>query len=171
MRLLPYGGRRGKPIGPDLSNVARELTVDQIRQALLQPSAEIAAGYSLVTLRMRDGTTLRGFVRNRTRFDIQLQDLKGALHPVPLDRVSAVEDEKQSLMPAGNASPGELQNVIAYLSSLSGRYLDSRRFTRNCGGGNRFLRNAESEAGRLGDLQRKPDGNRYSELKQIDAAT
>ena len=67
----------GKPIGPDLSNVARELTVDQIRQALLQPSAEIAAGYSLVTLRMRDGTTLRGFVRNRTRFDIQLQDLKG----------------------------------------------------------------------------------------------
>ena len=34
----------GEPIGPDLSNVARELTVEQIRQALLQPSARITPG-------------------------------------------------------------------------------------------------------------------------------
>src|SRR5215475_5747628 len=62
----------GEPIGPDLSNVARELTVDQIRQALLQPSAHTTPGYTLVTIRLRDGRELRGFVRNRTRFDIQL---------------------------------------------------------------------------------------------------
>src|SRR5437762_3781296 len=70
---MVYGA--GEPVGPDLSNVARELTVDQIRQALLQPSAQISAGYALATVRLRDGGTLRGFVRNRTRFDIQMQDL------------------------------------------------------------------------------------------------
>ena len=115
---MVYGA--GEPVGPDLSNVARELTVDQIRQALLQPSAQITPGYSLVTVRMRDGSTLRGFARNRTRFDIQLQDLKGVFHPVSLDHVAAVEEEKQSLMPPAKANPGELQDLIAYLSSLTG---------------------------------------------------
>src|SRR5262249_29709594 len=69
---MVYGA--GEPVGPDLSNVARELTADQIRQTLLRPSAQITPGYALVTVRMRDESTLRGFVRNRTRFDIQLQD-------------------------------------------------------------------------------------------------
>src|SRR5947209_17192180 len=36
---------QGSAIGPDLSNVARELTVDQIREALLNPDARIAPGY------------------------------------------------------------------------------------------------------------------------------
>src|SRR5579864_2405570 len=47
---------RGKPIGPDLSNVARELTVSEITQSLLKPGAHIAPGYGLVTVRLRDGT-------------------------------------------------------------------------------------------------------------------
>ena len=37
-----------------------------------------------------------------------------------LDRVANVEEEKQSLMPAAKAGPRELQDLIAYLSSLSG---------------------------------------------------
>ena len=50
---MVYG--EGSAIGPDLSNVAREMTVDQIREALLQPDARIAPGYGLVTVRLRDG--------------------------------------------------------------------------------------------------------------------
>lgn len=160
----------GTPIGPDLSSVARELTVDQIRQALLQPSAEIAAGYSLVTLRMRDGSALRGFVRNRTRFDIQLQDLKGALHPVSLDRVSAVEDERQSLMPAVNAPAGELQNLIAYLSSLSGGLTGHNASSGGAAdAGIDFSRLLSPKPGDWATYNGNLGGNRYSELTQIDA--
>src|SRR6185436_16781282 len=54
----------GKPIGPDLSNLGREMMVDQIREALLQPDAKIANGYGLVTVQLRDGQALRGFTRN-----------------------------------------------------------------------------------------------------------
>ena len=90
---------RARRIGPDLSNVAREMTVDQIREALLQPDARIAPGYGLVTVRLRDGQTLRGFARSRTSFDIALQDLKGVFHPLSLDEVSRITEEKQSLMP------------------------------------------------------------------------
>src|SRR6266545_246638 len=64
---MVYGA--GEPVGPDLSNVARELTVDRIRRALLQPGVETTPGYGLATVRLRDGSTLRGFIRGRTRFD------------------------------------------------------------------------------------------------------
>ena len=83
---MVFGG--GQPLGPDLSNVGSEMTVDQIREALLQPDAEITPGYELVTVRLRDGQALRGFARSRTNFDIQLQDLTGGLHSLSLDQIS-----------------------------------------------------------------------------------
>jgi PQQ-dependent dehydrogenase (methanol/ethanol family) len=166
---MVYGA--GEPIGPDLSNVARELTVDQIRQALLQPSAQTTAGYALVTVRLRDGGALRGFVRYRTRFDIQLQDLKGVFHAVSLDRVSAVEDEKQSIMPPVKATPGELQNVIAYLGSLSGVHSGAPTVSRKAPeGGIDFSRIVSPKPDDWITYNGNLSGNRYSPLKQINAS-
>jgi len=51
----------GKPLGPDLSDVGKQMTVDQIRESLLQPDAEITPGYELATVRLKDGKTIRGF--------------------------------------------------------------------------------------------------------------
>ena len=56
------------------------MRVDQIRGALLQPGSQITPGYELVTVRLRDGQTLRGFARNRSSFDIRLQDREGKFH-------------------------------------------------------------------------------------------
>ena len=71
---------RGAMVGPDLSDVGTRLTVEELREALLQPGARIAAGYELVTVRLRDGRSLRGFVRSRSNFDLHLQDLEGRIH-------------------------------------------------------------------------------------------
>ena len=68
---------RGAAVGPDLSDVGTRLTVEEIRESLLQPGARIAAGYELVTVQLRDGRSLRGFVRSRSNFDLHLQDLAG----------------------------------------------------------------------------------------------
>jgi PQQ-dependent dehydrogenase (methanol/ethanol family) len=110
----------GSAIGPDLSDVALTLTVDEIRDALLNPGARIAPGYDLVSVRLRNGETLRGFARSRSSFDLAVQDLKGALHPLSLDEVASITDEKQSHMAAVKASAGELRDVIAYLSRMTG---------------------------------------------------
>src|SRR5688572_1493639 len=56
----------GSPIGPDLSNVALQMSVAELQEALLQPGARIAPGYQLVTARLRNGQTMRGFARSRT---------------------------------------------------------------------------------------------------------
>jgi len=111
---------KGSPIGPDLSDIALQLTVDEIREALQNPDARIAPGYGMVAVRLRDGRTLRGFARSRTSFDVAVQDRTGAFHPVSLDDVAAITDEKPSHMDRVNASGDELRDVIAFLSRLTG---------------------------------------------------
>ena len=93
----------GSATGPDLSNVARELTVDQIREALLRPSARIAPGYDLVTAHLRNGKSIKGFARSRSSFSVVIQDLTGDFHPLASDAVSSWGEEKQSL----DARPAE----------------------------------------------------------------
>src|SRR5918999_1705600 len=84
----------GSAIGPDLSDIALTLTVDEIRDALLNPDARIAPGYDLVSVSLRNGRTLRGFARSRSSFDLALQDLTGAFHTLSFDDVASITDEK-----------------------------------------------------------------------------
>jgi len=111
---------RGRAIGPDLSDLANNMTVDEIRAALLQPGAHIVPGYALATVRRRDGRAIRGFVKIRSGFDIGLMDLQGRFHSIPEDTVSAIEDEKESLMRPVTSTPRELQDLLAYLGRLTG---------------------------------------------------
>ena len=142
---MVYG--KGRPIGPDLSNVGSEMTVGQIREALLQPGARIAHGYELVTVRLRDGQTLRGFARSRSSFDIRLQDLEGKFHLLQEGQICAIQDETQSLMPPVKASPEELQGLIAYLSRLTGvKPGVLARCSRPAARRNGVLENSESQA-------------------------
>ena len=166
---MVYG--EGKTVGPDLSDVGREMTVDQIRDALLRPDAQITAGYDLVTVNLRNGQTLRGFARSRTNFNLQLQDLTGVFHPLSLDQISAITDEKQSLMQPVKASPDELQNLIAYLSRLTGIQTGVTASAHSSeDGGIEFSRILSPRPGDWLTYNGKLSGNRYSELTQINAA-
>jgi PQQ-dependent dehydrogenase (methanol/ethanol family) len=166
---MVFGG--GTPLGPDLSDVGRSMTVDQIREALLNPDARITPGYELVTVHLRDGRTLRGFARSRTNFDIQLQDLASGLHSLSLDQVSAITDETQSLMQPSKASPEELQDLIAYLSRLTGIQTGVPTSAQSsASGGIDFSRILNPKPGDWLTYNGKLSGNRYSELTQINAA-
>lgn len=111
---------RGKANGPDLSDIGRQLTLPEIEQALAEPSARIAQGYGLVTVKLRDGTTLRGFARSQGTHNLQLQTPDGRLHLLREDEYSSVAPEKQSLMPPWRGTAEEQRNLIAFLSRLGG---------------------------------------------------
>lgn len=166
---MVYG--EGSSIGPDLSNVARELTVDEIRDALLQPTARITPGYGLVTLNLRDGSTLRGFARARTAFDIAVQDLEGQLHPLSFDHVVRITDETPSLMPAVKAAAQEVQDLVAYLSGLKGVTAETTVSSHSRGqGGIDFSRILHPKPGDWLTYNGNLSGNRYSQLTQITLA-
>ncbi|MFB3921963.1 MAG: PQQ-binding-like beta-propeller repeat protein [Terriglobia bacterium] len=160
---------KGKPIGPDLSNLGHEMAAHAIHDALLHPAAHRASGYELATVELRDGKTLRGFVRSRSNFDLRLQDLEGRLHLLQESEIAAVREETESAMPPVQASPEELEDLIAFLSRLTGVQPGASKPPSE-------PRNDEISFERI--LHPKPgdwltyDGslsaNRYSELSQIN---
>jgi PQQ-dependent dehydrogenase (methanol/ethanol family) len=162
---------RGKPVGPDLSNVGRERSVDEIRTALLQPSARITAGYEIVTVKLRSRKTIRGFARSRSNFDVVLQDFDGKFHMLHDGEVASITAEKQSLMPAVDESSKEFHNLMIYLSRLSGvkpgipLTAESKE-----SGGIDFSRIVKPEPGDWLSYNGKLSANRYSDLTQINTA-
>ncbi|MCC6590377.1 MAG: PQQ-binding-like beta-propeller repeat protein [Bryobacterales bacterium] len=159
----------GSPIGPDLSNVARTMTVDQLRESVVNPSAQIAQGYHLVTVQLPGGKSVRGFARNRTAFDIAVQDLKGEFHALPLDGSSKVVDEKTSPMPAAKASENEIQNLVAYLSGLTGIKPGTTVTPGpSLPGAVDFSRILNPKPGDWITYNGNLSGNRYSRLEQIN---
>lgn len=159
-------GGNGTAIGPDLSTAGRELTAGQLQEALAAPSARIAPGYGLVSLRLQDGSSLRGFARNRTRFDIALQDLKGGLRPVSLDRVTTVTSEKASYMPAFSGTADQAQNLVAFLARLPA--MRPQPVAPSLPGGVTFSQLLNPDPADWLTYNGNLSGNRYSRLTQID---
>jgi PQQ-dependent dehydrogenase (methanol/ethanol family) len=153
----------GKPIGPDLSNVGREMRVSDIQNVLLHPDAHIKPGYELVTVNLRNGQRIRGFARGRSNFDLQLQDLSGQFHLFVQSQIAEIHEEKQSLMKPLQANDEEFRDLLAYLSQLTGVQP----------GATENHEAHEQSSPRPDDwlsYNGKLSGNRYSELSQINMA-
>ncbi len=137
------------------------MTPEELSQALVQPSATIAPGYAMASAILKNGTTVRGFIRNEGNHALPLQDLTGRLVVVDKD-AAKITREPGSPMPPLKASPEEQTNLIAYLhqltnlgaSSLSAdlstvarkrdRCGECKRRESGCGG---LQRDSEAEAG------------------------
>ena len=72
-------GGRGAAVGPDLSNVGRRMMPEELLRALTEPDATIAQGYTIASAKLKDGTTVRGFIRNEGNHVLPLQDITGRL--------------------------------------------------------------------------------------------
>ncbi|MBM3727199.1 MAG: c-type cytochrome [Acidobacteria bacterium] len=111
-------GVGGHP-GPDLSNIAAERTLHQIRESILLPSARIAAGYRAGTVKTRAGETLSGVIRNHNNYATQLLDPRGELHSLDAAAVQSVRiDDARSLMPP-LANPADAVDLVAFLARQS----------------------------------------------------
>ena len=87
------GGSRG----PDLSSIAKQLTLAELEQSLTDPSARIAPGYGVATVQLKNGATIRGFARSRGSHDLQLQTFDGAIRLVDEKDFSRATTETASL--------------------------------------------------------------------------
>ena len=158
----------GAVIGPDLSGVGRERTVDEIQTKLLNPGSRTTSAYELADVQLKNGKIIRGFVRNRSNFDIRLQDLTGELHLIQGGEISAITEEKQSIMPPVKASPEELRDLIAYLGGRTGISAGASKFQPSKAPGIDFARVSNPSPGEWLTYNGNLSGNRYSELTQIN---
>ena len=112
-------GKGGYP-GPDLSNIAAERTVPQLREALINPSARIVDGYRSVTAVLKSGVTVQGVAKNQNNYSVQILDRAGKLHLLSRDEISTLEVMDASMMPAVSDA-SEALHLVAFLSRQSTR--------------------------------------------------
>ena len=111
---------RGGLLGPDLSELGAERTLPEIERSLRTPGARLAQGFRLVSVSLHDGRKIRGFARNESNYDLQLQSLDGRLHLLRRQEIAELVRETTSLMPEVKATQEEMRDLLAYLSRLSG---------------------------------------------------
>ncbi|MBM3787239.1 MAG: c-type cytochrome, partial [Acidobacteria bacterium] len=155
---------RGKLNGPDLSNLGREKTLAEIEEAVRTPSATIKTGYSHATVRTKAGQTIRGFLRNQSRYNLQLQDSAGRFHLLNQNEVQTLTVNPRSIMPAPAGDPA---NLIAYLATLRAT---AESFRLQAETGPAFAQLANPKPGDWASYHGLLSGNRHSPLNQITPA-
>src|SRR6516165_7377445 len=120
---------RGESKGPDLSAICRELTLGQLEYTLDDPAGRAASrsggscpgwawcagqGWSLATVKLKDGSSFRGLVRSEGKHDLQLQTPDGHVRSFLDTEYSEIVREKGSYMPALKSTAEERRNLIAY---------------------------------------------------------
>jgi PQQ-dependent dehydrogenase (methanol/ethanol family) len=161
---------RGVSGGPDLSALGGERRVTEIETALREPGQQVASGYTVVSAKLRDGRTLRGFARNESNYDLQLQGLDGALHLLRRDQITDLRREPGSLMPPLQASADQRRDLVAYLSRLSGATGRAAAPGAESKGAIPFADIAQPRPGEWPTYHGNLTGNRHSPLAQITPA-
>jgi cytochrome c oxidase cbb3-type subunit 3 len=109
---------QGGLIGPDLSSVGAQLTLDQIKDSLTRPLPS-QAGFVPVEVTTRGGEVIRGVAKNEDAFSIDVLDMQGKLHLFMKDEAGKVAHRPESLMPHNldkTLTPTEFQDLLAMLS-------------------------------------------------------
>ena len=125
----------GTVSGPDLSDIAGKSSLHELELVLDNPTSQLGIHttpscpvwafcpdqtWSVVAVRLKNGSLLRGFPRSRGEHDLQLQTFDGQLHLLTSDEYTEVTPEKVSYMPPLKSTQDERRDLLAYLSTLSG---------------------------------------------------
>ena len=113
---------RGGSLGPDLSDIGVMRTPESLRLAVTDPDAEIQPEYFTITVLTNRDERIRGIRLNEDDFSIHLRDTEGNLRSFQKDHLKILSRELRSLMPSytSRLSAPEIDNLVAYLSSLKG---------------------------------------------------
>ncbi len=160
-------GPQSKVLGPDLAWLGAERTLGKIRESIVDPNAEVAAGYEVVDLQTNDGERLRAFARNRSNFDLQLQTFDGRFRFVSMDDIASVKTLESSLMPAKALPDHDIDDLVAFLSRQDGSAQLSQQRT-DTSAGVPFERILNPTPGEWPTYNGNINGNRHSSLDQIN---
>ncbi len=106
--------------GPDLSVIGSQRSVEHLRQAILEPNAQVLLQYWVAKITLENGAEYAGFVMNEDSYAVQVLDFSRGLLSLPKHDFRKFNIEKSSIMPSykGRLTDGEVNDLIAYLWSM-----------------------------------------------------
>ena len=113
---------QGGSAGPELTDIEARRSAAYLKDALIRPGGTSPDGYLIVRARLRDGREISGQRLNEDSFTIQLRDSQKRFHSFRKSDLTDLKKEfGKSEMPSYDSlSSSEIEDLIAYLSSLRG---------------------------------------------------
>jgi quinoprotein glucose dehydrogenase len=111
-------GDEGSDVGPPLTKIG-QAGRKHILESLLEPQAKVAAGYGMMTVKMKDGTSLAGVLKEEDEkfLKLVLPDKKEVI--VNLSEAGSRTAPVSTMPPMGSIlTPRQLRDLVEYLDGL-----------------------------------------------------
>jgi putative heme-binding domain-containing protein len=111
---------KGTDVGPDLSDIGKKRSREQLLESLLDPSRRVEQQYQAYFLRTNSGQAHTGLLVRKGDTEVVLRDAQNKLIHVPADDVEAVSPSRVSLMPDGqlrDLTPQQAADLLAFLTT------------------------------------------------------
>lgn len=115
-RVNGEGGR----LGPDLSEIGKSRSIEHLRQAMVDPNADVRQRYWVVSFTDAAGKAQQGYLMNEDTWDVQFIDAAEKLHSMPKAGLRQYKVDKNSKMPSyrDKLNAAQVDQLVAYLSTL-----------------------------------------------------
>ncbi len=109
----------GSEVGPTLRQIGAQRTKAEIAESLIEPSADIVAGFGIETIALKDGASLAGSVVKESAKTLEVRLPDGKTQKLAVSAIAS-RTPPVSVMPPmlGILTPAEIRDVVAYLSGL-----------------------------------------------------
>jgi putative heme-binding domain-containing protein len=113
---------RGRDIGPDLTDIGRGRSAASIQRTLIDPTGSMFPINRPVRAVTRDGRVINGRRLNEDTYSVQIITAEGQLLSLVKSELREWTVSPTSPMPSfkDTLTPGELIDLVAYVSSLKG---------------------------------------------------
>ncbi|MEM7369959.1 MAG: HEAT repeat domain-containing protein [Bacteroidota bacterium] len=113
--LNGYGG----DTGPVLDGVGKAMNREKILESLVEPNAQIATGFGVVTLTLKDGEKHVGILREETPNMMILKTEEAEPLKIPKAKIARTQYAPSAMPPMGLVlSKRELRDVIEFLANM-----------------------------------------------------
>jgi putative heme-binding domain-containing protein len=114
-------GERGTPVGPDLSNIGKLRSPQDVLESLLTPSRRVEPKYANYLAQTSDGRSLSGVLVKRDENTVVLRDADGKEITLAANDVLELRPSSTSLMPDGQLASLTAQEAADLLEYLATR--------------------------------------------------
>ncbi len=122
-------GGDGGDAGPDLADIGRRMSREQLLEAIVKPNATIAQGFDTVVLTLKNNTSVAGIVAHETDATLSLRNTDNQLVEVKKAEIAKREGAPSSMpeIYATILTKRELRDLVEYLAGLRERTGGPRR--------------------------------------------
>lgn len=115
------GGEKGGVQGPDLRDVAKRLSREKILESVANPGAEIAPGYGMTTVTLKNNESVIGRLAKETPDQVTVIGLDNSERKIARAEIASVAPPVSAMPPVAAAlPPRDFRDLIAFLASQKG---------------------------------------------------